>query len=420
MTYSHVQHWLGERMALDAPLLTGAGFESLVRERMRELGCADEGAYLSELEKSAEEGERLAAGVAVPETWFFRYPSSFGLLVEFLSGLERKGAAALRMLSIGCASGEEPYSMAMAALHAGWTGDRVEIDAIDRSGDSIARARAAEYGSFSLRHEIPPWAIGMLGHDGTRITVDERVRRCVRFWRADSLEPDAIGSGAIGAGGGYDAVFCRNVMIYLNPAARGRLLEAIAGRVRNGGLLFVGHAEQMLASGPLFHRVDRPHAFALERRDAAAGEARAVFATKAVRPAASATPVIALRARMNEGAVAAVGGEAESLADARALADAGQTCASEALIRSIMARKGPSAEAFELLGTLRQAAKDASGARALFEQALYLEPARPTSLLQLALIYEQLGEHAKAERMWERVKRGQAEGSWRMHAGGAP
>lgn len=400
-------------MSLDASLMTGAGFESLIAERLTALGCGDEREYVGVLERSEEEAEHLAGSIAVPETWLFRYPMSFDLLVEHLERRLREGATTLRMLSVGCASGEEAYGMAMAALHAGWSAERVTIDAFDRSEAALRRAKIAEYGSFSIRHEVPGWAIEFLRHEGGTISVDDRVRAMVGFRRADVLEPLVLAGG-----GPYDVVFCRNLLIYLDAGARTRLLGSITESLVEGGLLFVGHAEQMVAVSPRMKRIDSSHAFALERVALAAANTPATVLKRVPEPVrvpvrlaseGRAAPAAVLRAaatsKMPERA------QETTLQSARDLADAGRIRESEEMIRGIIARKGPSAAAFELLGTLRQALNDGAGARALFEQALYLEPARTTSLLQLALIHEGNGEKAKAERLWERVRRAQPAGN---------
>lgn len=415
MSYPIVQRWLNERMALDVALLEGAGFDGVVAERMAALGCADERGYVGVLDRSREESERLAGSVAVPETWLFRYPKSFEVLVEFLTRRLAQGATRVRMISVGCASGEEPYGMAMAALHAGWPAERVEIEAFDRSAAALARAEAGVYGAFSIRHEVPAWGLMHLQHEGERIVVASRVRKMVTFRCADVLE-----AGVLGESGSCDVVFCRNVLIYLRAEARARLLSAIGNALREGGLLFVGHAEQMLGVSATMKRVNAAHAFALEKTGIGRTE-RAVDVVRSVRDvedAPNAWTTRDARAELVRGAAPTPTSTrtptvAEripelDLDDARDLADAGRKSESEALIRSILARKGPSADGLELLGTLRQASDDARGAKQLFEQALYLEPDRPTALLQLALIHEKLGERAQAERMWERVKRATA------------
>lgn len=410
-----VQRWLHERMALDADLMRGAGFGALLNERLQTLGLSSEDDYVALLERSPQEAEHIAGLVAVPETWFFRYPQSFALLVDHLVVRLSRGAASLRMMSIGCATGEEPYGMAMAAVHAGWPPEKVRIEAVDRSGAALERAKQGEYGSFSIRHEIPPWAIRFLDHEPGRIIVDETIRAMVRFRRIDALDAGVLGVSSV------DVVFCRNVLIYLNAEARARLLGAITASLVEGGLLLVGHAEQMLAVSPAMKRLEASHAFALQRTEPEAVSplpTPAVFATPAATPRLmSAHPVRESTASRRatsaatrspvEVAVAPARAEPDFEA-ARALADAGRISESEQVIREVLARKGPSAPALELLGTLRRASGDPAGAKTAFEQALYLEPSRPTSLLQLAMILENAGDQAKADRVWDRLRRAES------------
>ena len=96
--------------------------------------------------------------------------------------------------------------------------------------------------------------------------------------------------------------------------------------------------------------------------------------------------------------------------DAHALADAGRSEESEALIRAILARSGPTADALELLGMIRMAANDTVAARTCFEQAVYLEPGRTASLLQLAIISEGKGDSDRATTLWNRARRAPASG----------
>lgn len=400
--YSGVREWLRERMSLDASMLSGAGFESLVGERMAALRCGGEREYLDALERSEEEGERLAGAIAVPETWFFRYPPSFALLVDELVRKRAASGARLRMVSIGCATGEEPHGMAMAALHAGWPAEAVRIDAIDRSEAALERARAGEYGPFSIRHELPAWAVEFLEHRDDRILVRGDVRSMVNFVRAD-----VVGSGILTEGGERDVVFCRNLMIYLNAGARAKLVASIEAALADMGLLFVGHAEQMLCVTRRLARVEWAHAFALRANRAGATVERE---PERVRPEPVRTLPRAVPSVTPRPMRAMEPSPERGIEEARALADAGQTAESEELARLILARKGPSADVLELLGTLRQAQSDSAEARRLFEQALYLEPGRPASLVQLAVIHERRGDHAKAELLWDRVRRASLQG----------
>lgn len=428
MSYLPVRCWLEEHTPLEPALLNGAALESLIAERLAAFG-GNEAAYIAELNRSPDELDRLIAGIAVPETWLFRYPRSFDLLLGFLRARLAHGAPSLRMLSIGCATGQEPYCMAMTALHAGWPADRVRIEALDRNRDFLSAAARAEYSAASIRTEVPAWAVPFLHRSGDIIRIDSAPRALVHFERAD-----VTGAAPWTGSGPYDAVFCRNLLIYLNDNARQHLLEAIRLALASDGLLFVGHAEQVIRGAAIFRPVNQPHAFALQvagsASPAAEPAARAEPSTNApslprpaprreVAPRAASAASVAPPTRPTAAAhklpsppdgrnVSPPG--PQDLDDARDLADAGQMHDAEAMIRAIIVARGPSAPALELLGMIRLSLDDVAGAKRLFEQALYLDPTRAASLLQLAIISERSGDAPRAAVYWDRARRPDARG----------
>jgi chemotaxis protein methyltransferase WspC len=409
MTHTAVRRWLEEHTPIEPSLLDGAGIEMLIAERVTSLGGREQ-AYVTELGRSPEEVDRLLAAVAVPETWLFRYPRSYDLLLEFLQRRLASGATSLRMLSIGCATGQEPYCMAMTALHAGWPADRVHVEGVDRNQEFLRAAAIAKYGAASIRTEIPPWAVGFLHRSGDTVAIDPAVRALVRFRRADVTDRAAL-SGA----GPFDVIFCRNLLIYLNAAAREGLLGSICDEIAPGGLLFVGHAEHFIHGKGPFRAVNAPHAFAMEAVGAEAGVSVRPPAVDRMAAVVSAPPPRAV-VRATESPRPTVRIETEhptegTIEDARALADSGRAEEAEAMIRGIIARGGPSAPAMELQGMIRMSVNDVDGAKRLFEQAVYMEPARSASLLQLAIISERSGAARRAASYWDRAQRGSADHS---------
>ena len=101
----------------------------------------------------SDEQQALIEAVIVPETWFFRYPESFATLAKLAS--KRLAAInnmrALRILSLPCSTGEEPYSIAMALLDAGLKPHQFKVDGMDVSPLSVEKARRALYGKNSFR-----------------------------------------------------------------------------------------------------------------------------------------------------------------------------------------------------------------------------------------------------------------------------
>lgn len=425
MIPTSVQGVLSEKALINPSLLDGAGLRALVSERLPHFG-GNEAAYAAELARSSDEIDRLVSGIAVPETWLFRYPHSFEYLLEFLMRRRAEIGSSLRMLSIGCATGQEAYCMAITAIQAGWTADQIRIDAVDRNQELLNAATLGLYRSSSIRTEVPKWGVGYLRRQGDHVEIDPAIRKLVRFSRADVTDPASIAGR-----GPYDVIFCRNLLIYLNAAGRDQLLGSICAELIPGGLLFLGHAEQVLGNGfPLRNRMAY-HAFALERitadfvpsRTTSSQPApqRAIPQTRApasptpvVRPNSAAavkppaSPVTPTVPRITSPTIGVSSTAPQTLEDARDLADSGNSEASEKLVQSIIAREGPTAASLELLGLIRMSVNDAVAARKHFEQAVYLDPNRPTALLQLALIFERSGDAQRAGILWDRARRASA------------
>jgi chemotaxis protein methyltransferase WspC len=184
-------------------------------------------------------------------------------------------------------------------------------------------------------------------------------------------------------------------------------------------VLFVGHAEQFIRAEPLLRPIAAPHAFALERTEGPVAPVAAQRAPAAPPRKRETPPLLPTPARTipRPGAGTPVRPEptdppvpsgGSDLGAARELADAGRMAESETMVRSLVARHGPSAAALELLGLIRISENDATGAKRLFEQAVYLEPDRAACLLQLAMLSERAGEAQRASMYWDRAHRASA------------
>jgi chemotaxis protein methyltransferase CheR len=179
------------------------------------------------------------------ETYFYREPLQLDAFArEILPALarERAGVRRLRILSAGCSTGEEVYTLAVLAKHSrlfeGWD---VEIVGCDISRRCIAHARAGAYGEHAFRMpEAQPMRRWFRLRDA-KWSVDDAIRGAVKFRRENLVDPAALAGIA-----GVDAVFCRNVMIYFDVAARKRLLRTFHEKLRDGGWLLLGHSESLI------------------------------------------------------------------------------------------------------------------------------------------------------------------------------
>lgn len=406
MKYPAVTDWLIASTELEPELIRGRAVDFLIEQRMREIGIGDGAAYLDRLQSDRTELEHIVEGIAVPETSLFRYPASFEYLVDALRGRLARAAptAPLRMMSLACATGEEPCSMAIAASHAGWPWSRIEIGAVDRSERCLARARSSRYVDRAVKGVVPDWAHPLLSADDGEIQVDARVTGCIRYQRTNVLDLPPTHAG-------YDVIFCRNLAIYLDADARRRLTHWLRASLAADGLLFLGHADHGPPITVEFQSVGPPGAFAFAVAPAAActpapplppaRRRREAIGRPARLPVSATVNHAASRSPRRNSPVS----PAPSLEAARALADRGQLEPALAMTRAIIDRDGPNVQSLELLGTAHLARGELRDAHACFFRAVYLDPTHASSLLQLALLSDRLGDPVQAERYRRRATR---------------
>lgn len=386
MAALEIEQLLRDTIGLDAESIGRPTLDRAILERRSACGSADVRAYAAQVWSSKEELQALIEAVVVPETWFFRDPGAF----DALSAVVRHGALPmatepLRLLSVPSSTGEEPYSMAMALLDAGVPSARFQVDAMDVSLRALERAAAAVYGRNSFRGS------GTLGREhhfetapgGRRVC--QRVRRQVRFRHGNLLQlPYLPGRDR------FDVIFCRNLLIYFDRAMQDRAIAALGALLKPEGLLFVGSSEGGLALSHEYVSAKLPMAFAFRRPQAPRSPRvvprPAAPAPPPPRPAAPVTPAV-------------------SLDEARSLAEQGQLQQAVAACDAHLDVHGPSAEAYCLLGVVRDASGHADEAEACYRKALYLDPRSADAVTRLALLVERRGGVDEAKVLWNRARR---------------
>jgi chemotaxis protein methyltransferase WspC len=312
------------------------------------------------------------------------------------------------MLSIGCATGEEAVSMVAAACQAGLDAADVTVDGVDSSRDFVEAARGGVYRERSLREDAPSWAMCWLTLVEGELRVSPQIMECIHYHHADVLRWEDVPNG-----GKYRIIFCRNLSIYLNRDARKRLIDRVIRWLAPGGYLFAGHAEHSAWPATHFQPLSEPHAFALERL---AQERPEVSGWQSL-PDVVTEPVVRRAERpaspdeevVPEPVVSSVKEDIDvqegGLDDARLLANSGRLDEARAAAEGVLRQDGPCAETFELLGFVHMSGGNMKRAREWFEKAVYLEPGREASLLQLAIICEKTGETDQAERYRRRARK---------------
>jgi chemotaxis protein methyltransferase CheR len=210
--------------------------------------------YLRFLEtvRPANEIAALAQELSIPETYFFRNYDQFRAFREVVlreRSLANAATRQLRILSAGCASGEEAYSIAMLTLDALSPSWQVEILGVDVNPAVVRKAARGTYTAWSLRDTPPEMKRRWFSEQGREFVLKPAVRNAVRFEERNIASPDQ----RVWQPDSYDVVFLRNVFMYFTPAHQRTVVARAAAALRPGGYLFLGHAETLRGLSADFH-----------------------------------------------------------------------------------------------------------------------------------------------------------------------
>lgn len=215
---------------------------SRVGRRLRQCGLTRFADYLALLESPAgrSEWQHFTNALTTNLTAFFREKHHFSLLVEHLRGRRQP----LRIWSAGASTGEEPYSIAMALLEALGSDADFEVLATDVDTGALERAGRAIYPLEQVQRQVEEHRIKrfFLKGGGRRsgfARVRPEVAARVRFEPFNLIAPQWSRQQS------FDAIFCRNVMIYFDRDTQAAILQRFAPLLKRDGLLFVGHSESL-------------------------------------------------------------------------------------------------------------------------------------------------------------------------------
>jgi chemotaxis protein methyltransferase WspC len=407
-------------MGLDAASVGSSAIERAVRERQQACHLRDRQAYWRRVCESERELQALIDAVVVPETWFFRDPEAFTALGRLLQDGWRDKASGetVRMLSVPCSTGEEPYSMVMALLEGGTPSGSFRVDAVDISERALAYGRLGVYGTSSFRGRRPDLRSRYFEPVAGGHRVCDLLRDHVDFQQGNLLSPVFLPGAAI-----YDVIFCRNVLIYFDRPTQERAIAVLSRLLKRTGFLFVGSSEAGVLLNHGFAPIKAPMAFAFRRADPAVFGRRRSAAGAGWRavgvPLRSGLPPPHRESRgpADESATASgsfapdlTAEEDPGLGEGLRLADQGRFVEAALHCQTHMRRYGPTAEAFHLLGLVRDASGNHDEAATYYRKALYLDPHHQSALLHLALLMEGLDNKAEAELLRARARRAHRRG----------
>jgi len=407
-----IEALLRKEIGLDAASIGSALIERTIRVRMKQHGLKHVQAYRDLLTHSPEELRELIEAVVVTETWFFRDREPFNAFVQMVKNewLPRNSAGPLRALSVPCSSGEEPYSLAMALLDAGVPDTRFAIDAVDISTNALARAEKAVYGKNSFRGRDLAFRDRHFRQSKDGLELSPSVRATVKFHRDNIL-----GDGFLARSAPYDFILCRNLLIYFDRSTQAMVLEKLHRLLTKDGVLFVGPAEMTLATEGGFVSANLPLAFACRKfspEPVHAPKPRQRLSEPARPPAEKSNSGKPRPVHFTDtlqrlpGAAHAINQVPTDLEVARQLADSGKIEEAATICQAHLSRHGASAEAYYLLGLMKDASDDPE-AITFYRKALYLEPNHYEALVHVALWLEKVGDVMGARPFKRRAERAQ-------------
>lgn len=241
-----------------------------VADRMAERQTSSFADYFALLRTDGDEAEKLVNSFTVNETYFYREQHqlaslSGSILPEIIKS--KKPGDKIRIWSVPCSSGEEPYSIAIWLLE-NWSlvdAYHVEIVGSDIDTDIVARALDARYGRRALAR-LPPELVEryFAPAEYGQVRLIEDLRESVIFTAVNIMDPASVARH-----GAFDVVFCRNLLIYFDEAARIRCMQSLFNSLAPGGYICLGHSESMsriserfitrrLPDGVVYQRPERP------------------------------------------------------------------------------------------------------------------------------------------------------------------
>lgn len=389
----------------------------------------------------------IARALTVGETYFCRNREQFSVLTEVVLPARLRVNRPVRVLSAGCASGEEPYTIAMALRESGIDPSAVAIRAVDVNPDALQKARRGRYTPWALRETPVALQRAWFRSEGRELVLDEDLRASVQFEQRNLVADDPD----LWAPGSYDVVFCRNVIMYFAPETMKQVIARVARALRPGGYLFLGHAETLRGLSSEFHLHHTHGAFYYQRR---ADHERAEASGERGLAGAAADPSLTAVVDTSDSWVDAIqaaseriraltaeppelvptsapkrrwdlGGALELLRDERftdalrvierlppeaardpdvvlmhavLLAHSGQFAAGERACRALLEIDELNAGAHYVLALCREGMGDVAGAMEQDQMAVYLDPTFAMARLHIGLLARRTGDRESARR----------------------
>jgi chemotaxis protein methyltransferase WspC len=414
MIWSKIENLLCRQIGFDANIIGTRKIVKAVENRCLICGVTVDD-YVQILHKSSQEFDELVELLVVPETWFFRDIQTYDALTKYVRSQWRSkfSNSKLRLLSVPCSTGEEPYSLAMTLLDLSLLPNQFHIDAVDISKQALSKARKAIYSRNSFRGSNLEFQNRYFTSTDQGYQLSENVKNTVNLSAGNLLDANFLLDRTQ-----YDIILCRNVLIYFDSSGRQNTLKNLHRLLKHKGLLFVGASETGELANLGFEIIRLNGVFVGQKKSELPDKTKnsnlkypayiipksqALVDTYPINKP-NITPItenVSTQKPLEKIQTCPL----ESI---RNLADQGNLTEAIYQCQNYIYQNSTSAEAYLLLGEVYQAQGIEFEAEECFQKAVYLDPKNSQALLHLVLLKEQQGNREKANilrQRWQRLQK---------------
>ncbi|NGX57823.1 MAG: putative biofilm formation methyltransferase WspC [Chlamydiae bacterium] len=366
-----IQKLLEDKIGLLPESLSSQNWQTCIQNRMSASHLDSYAEYYAHLLASLTELQELIDLIVIPETWFYREERCFQFLTEYVKryGEDYRKGTPLKILSLGCSTGEEPYSIVMCLLEAGMPLGSFRIEGVDVCKKSLDFAQKGLYSSNSFRGMKTKLRDKYFTQVDDKFLLNDQVRFTVKFKKGNVVNfPSGFTKNV------YNMIFCRNLLIYLFPTLQVNLLKRLERVLVPKGILVLGEMEYDKITHLDFETVTLSNKTAFCKQDLE-------FRNPDI--------IDDLRKDLGVPSMKIQSGEKEvAIEKIRIMADRGDLEKANELIDDYCKQFEMGAEIYFLRGLMHHAAGNLKEAYRDFHQTVFLEPKHHEALTYLSLMSE--------------------------------
>ncbi len=264
-TFFQFQSWIAQKTGIFISHDRQDSLQEKIQIRMQALKLESEEQYFLKLQHNQAEFDHFTEMLTIGETFFFRNEPQFEAIQQYVLPelIEKnKNSKEIKIWCAGCATGEEPYTLAILLKEIGLEKDfKISILATDINRYFLERAKKGIYSPRSVEHVPPALLEKYFKAQHKMFALSPEIKDSVEFVRHNLVSEPFTHPGMIEC----DVIFCRNVTIYFNLATTKRIIQQYADALKEKGFLFIGHAETLWNISEAFHPIEFPRTFIYQK-----------------------------------------------------------------------------------------------------------------------------------------------------------